>query len=143
MVTSADFTKLDGDLRGFHQARWWLPRVSPSPMVAAARRSGIDLSESLLGVHGPAEGALVMDGSMARMIVRGRVSSSALTLPSGAPGTAAADIVYDGDTLEATTFELTTPGARVTGDVVMGMESGRLGGTRSRERTPLHHLDGA
>lgn len=99
------------------------------PMVVAARRSGIDLSESLLGVHGPAEGALVMDGSMARMIVRGRVSSSALTLPSGAPGTAAADIVYDGDTLEATTFELTTPGARVTGDVVMGMESGRLGGT--------------
>lgn len=98
------------------------------PMVAAARQSGIDLSASLVGVAGPAAGTLAMDGSIARLVVRGRVASTSLRLPGGAAATAAADIVYDGDTLTASTFDLTTPGARVTGHVVMGMESGALQG---------------
>lgn len=110
------------------------------PMVRAARQSGIDLSESLVDVHGPAEGQLAMAGTMARMVIRGRVASAALSLPTGAPGTAAADIVYDGDTLQATTFELTTPGARMTGDVVMGMESGRLTGTFAARADDLPRL---
>lgn len=98
------------------------------PVIRAARRSGINLSTSLDGVTGPARGDLVMGGSMARMVIRGRVASDALALPTGAPATALADIVYDGDTLDATHFEITTPGARVAGNVAMGMVSGALAG---------------
>ena len=99
------------------------------PTVRAARRSGIDLSPWLMDVTGPASGTLAMDGTMARMVIRGRVASSSLRLPTGAAATAAADIVYDGDTLQATAFDLTTPGASMSGDVVMGMESSALKGS--------------
>lgn len=107
------------------------------PMVRAARRSGINLSESLIGVHGPAAGALQMDGSLDRMIIRGRVASDSLTLPTGAPATASAEIVYDGDTLTARPFQLTTPGATLDGDVAMGMESSRLQGAFRASATDL------
>ena len=110
------------------------------PVIRAARRSGINLSTSLDGVTGPARGDLVMDGSMARMVIRGRVASDALALPTGAPGTALADIVYDGDTLDATHFEITTPGARVAGNVAMGMASGALAGTFTADADDLPTL---
>lgn len=110
------------------------------PVIRAARRSGINLSTSLDGVTGPARGDLVMDGSMARMVIRGRVASDALALPTGAPATALADIVYDGDTLDATHFEITTPGARVAGNVAMGMASGALAGTFTADADDLPTL---
>jgi len=100
-------------------------------VVAAGRRSGINLSESLAGLSGAARGDLAMDGSVARMVIRGRVESSGLTLPAGQAATAHADIVYDGESLEATTFAVTTPGGSVSGDVRMGMTSGRLSGAYS------------
>jgi outer membrane protein assembly factor BamA/autotransporter translocation and assembly factor TamB len=99
------------------------------PVIRAARRSGIDLSESLVTLTGPAHGDLEMAGSLARMVIRGTVASQRLMLPHGAPGTATADIDYDGDTLRANSFEVGTPGASVTGDVTMAMETGRLAGT--------------
>ncbi len=110
------------------------------PVIRAARRSGIDLSTSLDGVTGPARGDLVMDGSMARMVIRGRVASDALALATGAPATALADIVYDGDTLDAAHFELTTPGARMAGNVAMGMESGALAGAFTADAHDLPTL---
>jgi outer membrane protein assembly factor BamA/autotransporter translocation and assembly factor TamB len=110
------------------------------PMIRAARSSGINLSTSLDGVTGPAGGDLVMDGSMARMVIRGRVASDALALSTGAPATALADIVYDGDTLDATHFELTTPGARIAGNVAMGMVSGVLAGAFTAEADDLPTL---
>ena len=54
------------------------------PTVRAARRSGIDLSPWLMDVTGPASGTLAMDGTMARMVIRGRIASSSLRLPTGA-----------------------------------------------------------
>jgi autotransporter translocation and assembly factor TamB len=60
--------------------------------------------------------------------------------PTGAPATALADIVYDGDTLDATHFELTTPGARVAGNVAMGMEAGGLAGAFTAEASDLPTL---
>lgn len=110
------------------------------PMVRAARQSGIDLSESLVGVTGPAAGTLAMDGTIERLIVRGRVASTSLRLPTGAPATAAADIVYDGDTLRASTFDLATPGARMNGDVVMTMAPGALHGQFSAVADDLPRL---
>lgn len=110
------------------------------PVIRAARRSGINLSTALDGVTGPAHGELVMDGSMARMVIRGRVASDALALPTGAPATALADIVYDGDTLDATHFEVTTPGARVAGNVAMGMVSGALAGAFTADAGDLPTL---
>lgn len=110
------------------------------PVIDAARRSGINLPESLLGVSGPAAGGLTMGGSFATMIISGRVESSELVLPTGAPATAAADIVYDGDTLRASRFEIGTPGARVTGDVAMEMESGRLAGAFEADVSALQAL---
>jgi len=110
------------------------------PVIRAARRSGINLSTSLDGVTGPARGDLVMDGSMARMVIRGRVASDQLALPTGAAATAQADIVYDGDTLDATHFELATPGARIAGNVAMGMESGALAGAFTAEADDLPTL---
>ncbi len=97
-------------------------------VVAAARRSGIGLSESLTGVTGPAHGSLTVSGTTSRMVISGLVDSDALVLPGGAPATALADIVYDGDSLGATRFELGTPGARMTGEASMEMTSGRLDG---------------
>lgn len=108
--------------------------------VRAARRSGIDLSPWLMDVTGPASGTLVMDGTMARMVIRGRIASSALRLPTGAAATAAADIVYDLETLQATAFELTTPGASMSGDVTMGMDSSRLRGSFRASATDLPQL---
>lgn len=98
------------------------------PVIRAARRSGINLSESLVTLQGPAHGTLEMAGSLAQLVIRGQVASSALVLPHGAPGTADADIVYDGDTLSASRFAVGTPGGRVTGAVTMEMEPGRLAG---------------
>ncbi len=109
-------------------------------MVRAARQSGIDLSESLIGVTGPATGTLAMDGTIDHLIVRGRVASTSLRLPSGAAATAAADIVYDGDTLSASTFDLSTPGARMTGNVIMAMEPGDLQGQFSAVADDLPRL---
>jgi translocation and assembly module TamA len=97
-------------------------------VIRAARRSGIDLSESLVTVQGPAHGTFEMAGSLARLVIRGQVASSALVLPHGAPGTAEADIEYDGDTLAASRFVVGTPGGRVSGFVTMEMEPGRLAG---------------
>ncbi|MBL8138220.1 MAG: translocation/assembly module TamB domain-containing protein, partial [Acidobacteria bacterium] len=110
------------------------------PVIRAARRSGINLSTSLDGVTGPARGDLAIDGSMARMVIRGRVASDHLSLPTGAAATALADIVYDGDTLDATHFELTTPGARAAGNVAMGMVSGALTGAFTAEADDLPTL---
>ena len=50
---------------------------------------------------------------------------------------AAVSIVYDGDTLDATHFEITTPGARVAGNVAMGMASGALAGTFTADADDL------
>ncbi len=109
-------------------------------VVAAARRSGIALSAPLVGITGPATGTLAMDGSLERMIIRGRVESDALMLPSGQSATASADIVYDGDSLRAAPFALGTPGGRVTGEVTMGMVSSRLEGTFSADADDLSRL---
>lgn len=98
-------------------------------VVAAARRSGINLSAALDGISGPATGTLTMGGSLARMVISGHIDAPTLALPSGQPLTAAADIVYDGDSLQAPAFALTTPGGRMSGDVVMGMQSSQLAGT--------------
>ena len=110
------------------------------PMVRAARQSGVDLSPWLMDVTGPASGKLAMDGTMARMVIRGKVESSALRLPTGAAATAVADIVYDLETLQATPFEFTTPGATLTGDVLMGMESSALEGSFRASATDLPQL---
>ncbi len=110
------------------------------PVIRAARRSGINLSESLVGLSGPAQGALAMDGSLAKMVIRGRVESTALRLPTGAPATALADIVYDGDTLDATHFAIGTPGGRMTGDVSMGMVSSVLAGAFTAQADDLQQL---
>lgn len=110
------------------------------PMVRAARQSGINLPESLVGVTGPATGTLAMDGTIAGLVMRGRVASTSLRLPTGAAATAAADIVYDLDTLTASTFDLTTPGARLTGNVVMTMEPGALQGAFSAVADDLPRL---
>ncbi|MEZ5419488.1 MAG: BamA/TamA family outer membrane protein [Vicinamibacterales bacterium] len=112
------------------------------PMVAAARRSGIDLSEALADVHGPAAGRLVMDGTLDRLVVRGRVESADLTWPGGAPGSAWADVVYDEEALRVPAFEIGTPGGHVAGDVVMGMESGRLSGAFRASADDLARLAG-
>ncbi|MBP7776427.1 MAG: translocation/assembly module TamB domain-containing protein [Acidobacteria bacterium] len=109
-------------------------------VVSAARRSGINVSESLAGVTGPADGTLAMGGSIARLVISGRVESGALALPTGAPATALADIVYDGDTLRATRFELDTPGLRMSGDASMGMTSGRLTGAFAADADDLVQL---
>ena len=96
--------------------------------IRAARRSGIGMSASLVDLKGTAHGALTVGGTLARNVVTGRVESRDLVLPHGADATATADIVYDEDSLSATAFALETPGARVTGQVRMGMVSSRLDG---------------
>lgn len=109
------------------------------PVVRAARRSGMDLSPWLVDVVGPAHGDLVMDGTMDRMVVRGRFAAPVLQL-QGATASGAADIVYDGDTLAAAPFELGTSGGALRGDVTMGMVSARLAGHFSGDATDLAAL---
>ncbi|MEP7117717.1 MAG: translocation/assembly module TamB domain-containing protein, partial [Acidobacteriota bacterium] len=98
------------------------------PAIRAARSSGIGMSAALVDLKGTAQGALAVSGTLGRTVVTGRVASHDLVLPSGASATASADLVYDEDTLGASTFALDTPGARVTGHVTMGMASSTLAG---------------
>ncbi len=98
------------------------------PAIRAARRSGIGMSAALVALKGTAQGALTVGGTLERMLVTGHVESLDLVLPTGAGATASAEIAYDEDSLSASSFALDTPGARVTGQVQMGMVSSRLSG---------------
>ena len=105
--------------------------------IRAARRSGIGMSAALVDVQGTAHGALSLGGTLERTLVTGRVTSSDLVLPTGAAATASADLVYDEDSLGASTFELDTAGARVTGHARMGMISSDLDGAFAAAIEPL------
>ena len=98
------------------------------PAIRAARQSGIGMSEALVDLTGTAHGDLTVGGTLGRTVVTGSVASRDLVLPTGAGATALAEIVYDEESLSASSFELGTPGARVTGHVRMGMVSSRLDG---------------
>jgi hypothetical protein len=107
------------------------------PGDRAARQSGINLSTSLDGVTGPARGDLEMDGSMARMVIRGRVASDALALPTGAP---ARSPTSSTTATPSTTHFRSRRGARVAGNVAMGMEAGGLAGAFTAEASDLPTL---
>ncbi len=96
--------------------------------VRAARQSGIDVSESLEAIGGPAQASFELDGTMDHAIVRGRAESTALVLPTGGSGVASADLVLDPGFAEVPRFELTAQGLSVTGDARLAWESGQLGG---------------
>lgn len=148
-----DHRMLDG-LRAFGTVAWPAaddPRNSPlsgpltvdvdnvGPTVLAARRSGIDLLPWMGDLVGPAHGDLVMDGTLETMIVRGHLAAPDLRL-QGVTASAEADIVYDGESLSASPFELRTSGGRLGGEVTMGMESGRLAGRFEGDATDLAAL---
>lgn len=101
------------------------------PAVRGARRSGIGVSASLEGVHGPAQGTLEVGGTTDHPVVTGRVEATQLVTPTGEAASATADVVYDADALKATRFDLASQGVRLGGDVTMLSPSGRLSGAFS------------
>jgi translocation and assembly module TamA len=96
--------------------------------AVAARRSGIDVSTSLDEVHGPVTLALDVAGSIEVARVEGHAESPALVLPTGATGTASADLVLDTETALVPRFELRAQGSALTGDARVELASGRLTG---------------
>ncbi|MGD9902385.1 MAG: translocation/assembly module TamB domain-containing protein [Vicinamibacterales bacterium] len=96
--------------------------------VRAARRSGIDASESLETFAGPLHAPLTLAGTLDEPLVQGHAESPALVLPTGATGTAAADVVIGTVDIAVPRFAVSAQGSEVSGDVRVVGSAGRLSG---------------
>ena len=142
-VAVHDHTLLD-TVRASGTARW--PDVvapAPAPLtgplvvetsdigraVRAARQSGIDVSESLESVGGPAQASFELGGTIDEPLVIGRAESPALVLPTGVTGTASADLVVGLVDIDVKRFDVEAQGVRLSGDARVEGEAGRLSGS--------------
>lgn len=101
--------------------------------VRAARGSGLDLSESLETLVGPAQATLALAGSLDAPRVEGPATLPALVLPTGARGTASADLVVGLVDIDVPRFVVEAQGTRLTGDAHVRGEAGALSGAVAAE----------
>ncbi|MGE0359370.1 MAG: translocation/assembly module TamB domain-containing protein [Vicinamibacterales bacterium] len=105
--------------------------------IRAARRSGIDVSESLEALAGPVHATLELAGSLDEPLVQGRAESPALVLPTGATGTATADVVVGLVDIDVPHFTVQAQGTTLSGDAHLTGTEGRLAGALAGDVTSL------
>ena len=108
--------------------------------VRAARQSGVDASESLESLGGPVHAAFELGGTIDVPLVIGRAESPALVLPTGATGTASADLGVGLVDIDVKRFDVEAQGVRVSGDARVEGEAGRLSGAFTGEVISLREF---